>query len=94
MLNFQMELVLAPIFNKCSALADVGDRLATIDMGRKGGIMPLSGVGLGPHLTQWPGPRPTCVPSGILILAAVWPQRTWAQNWGLCPFGWGSWVPV
>jgi len=22
-----------------------------------------------------------------LIHPAVWPQQTWAENWGLCPFG-------
>jgi len=25
---------------------------------------------------MWPGPRPTCVPSLILICPAVWPQYT------------------
>jgi len=34
---------------KTSAVAEMGDRLATIDMGRKD--VPLSG-GAGPHLTQ------------------------------------------
>jgi len=44
--------------NKCSAVAVVGDRLATIDMGRKlGGLLcPLFRGGvweeLGPHLSQ------------------------------------------
>jgi len=47
-----------------------------------------------PSKTKSPGPRPTSVPSSILIHPAVWPQRTWAENWGLCPFrGGGSWVP-
>jgi len=31
---------------------------------------------LGPHLTVWPGPRPTFVPSFILIHLTVWPQYT------------------
>jgi len=31
--------------------------------------------------------RPTSLPSGILIHVAVWPQQTWAKNWGLCPVG-------
>jgi len=26
-----------------------------------------------------PGPRPTFVPSGILIHPALWPQQTWAE---------------
>ena len=25
--------------------------------------------------------RPTSIPSGILIHAAIWPQQIWAQNW-------------
>ena len=35
--------------------------------------------------TMSPGPRLTSVPSGILIYPAVWPQRTWAENWGAVP---------
>jgi len=42
-----------------------------------------------PSNTMSPGPRSTSVPSGILIDPAVWPQQTWAENWGLCPF-WGE----
>jgi len=43
-------------------------------MGR--GLRPLFGaVGAGsPSNTMWSGPRPTSVPSGILIHATVWPQ--------------------
>jgi len=44
--------------------------------------------------TAWPGLRPTSIPSGILIHRAIWPQQTWAKNWGLCPFFGGSWVPI
>jgi len=40
-----------------------------------------------PSNTLWHGPMPTPVPSGILIQPAVWRQQTWAENWGLCPFG-------
>jgi len=42
------------IFNKWSAIAETGDRLVTIDMGRKerGLLCPVRGGGLGPHLTQ------------------------------------------
>ena len=51
---------------------------------------------LGPHVTQClvgPGPRPTSIPSDIVIDPAVWP-RTWDDNWRLCPFGaGGSWAP-
>jgi len=36
---------------------------------------------------MWPEPRPTSIPSGILIHPAVWPQYTWAEKWGCCtPF--------
>ena len=42
------------INNKSSAVAEMGDRLATIDIGRKvGAALPLSIKGeLGPYLTQ------------------------------------------
>jgi len=44
--------------------------------------------------TMLPGLRPTIVPSGILILLAVWPQQTWVENLGLCPlFGEGELGP-
>ena len=37
--------------------------------------------------TMLSGPKPTIVPSGILIHPAVWPQQIWAENlWGLRPF--------
>jgi len=41
-----------------------------------------------------PRPRPTIIPSGILIHPAVWPQQIWAENWGLCPFLEGRWVCI
>jgi len=47
----------------------MGDRLATIDKGRKVGrgyYAPFRGGELGPHLTQ----------CGILIHPTVWPQYT------------------
>jgi len=48
-----------------------------------------------PHLRQSPGPKPTSIPSGILIHAAIWPQQIWAENSGGCaPLGRGSWVPI
>jgi len=41
------------INNRSSAVADMGDPLATIDMGQKvGAAVPLSMGELGPHLTQ------------------------------------------
>ena len=56
--------------NKRSAVADMGDRLATVDMGRKvGGFCApfffLGGGAGSPSSTIWPGPRPTSVPSGV-----------------------------
>ena len=66
---------------KSSVVAEMGDRLATIDMGRKEGgcCAPFRGAG-SPSNTKSPGPRPTFIPSGILIHPAVWPQRTWTEN--------------
>jgi len=59
---------------------DPSSHLATTDMGRKlGGCAPLGE--LGPYLTQC-RPGPTCLPSGILIHPAVWPQQSRAENWG------------
>jgi len=39
-----------------------------------------------PSNTKSPRSRPTSIPGGILVHPAVWPQRTLAENWGLCPF--------
>ena len=110
---------------KCSSVAEMGDRLATIDMVRKEGgwcapygaelCLHLPQCGLGrslppcqvaswsiqpfghnrhgpksgggvlwpflwgagsPSNTMWPGPRPTAIPSFILIHPTVWPQYT------------------
>jgi len=44
----------------------------------------------GPHLTQSPWPRPSSIPSDILIHAAIWPQEIWAENWVCGPFGGGE----
>ena len=65
------------ISNKCSTVVKMGDHLGTIDMGRKlGGCARFFeewGAG-SPSNTMSPGSRPTTIPSGILIHAAVWPQ--------------------
>ena len=65
---------------------DPSSPLAATDMGRKlGGLWQFLGE-LGPHLAQLPGPKPTSIPSGILIHPVVWPQQTWAAVRGmLCP---------
>jgi len=56
-----------------------------------GGSAPFWGGGAGsPSNTMSLGPRPTSLPSGILIHQAIWPQQIWAENWGLCPFGGGE----
>jgi len=74
---------------------DPYSRLATINMGRKlGGSAPFLGRGAGsPSNTKLPGPRPSSIPSGILIHAAIWPQQIWTEYWGLCPFGEGKLGP-
>jgi len=64
---------------KSSAVAEMGgDRLGTTDMGQKvGGLLcPFHGGAVSTSNTMSPGPRPTTVPSGILINPAVWPQYT------------------
>jgi len=56
---------------------DLSSHLATTDMGRKLGALPLWGGGGGsPSNTMWPGTRPTCMPSFIFIHLTVWPQYT------------------
>jgi len=76
-----------PKSNKSSAVAEMGDRLATINTGRKlGTVLFLARGSWTQSNTMSPGPKPTSVPSGILIYPAVWPQRTWVKNWGTVPF--------
>jgi len=53
-----------------------------------GGCVPFGGGALGPNV-MWPAPGLTFVPSGILIHPAVWPQHTWAENWGDGCAPWG-----
>jgi len=52
--------------------------------------VPLLGGAATPSNTMSPGQRFTSVPSGTLIHPAVWPQRTLAENWGLCTFRGGG----
>jgi len=65
--------------NKSSGVAEMGERLATIDMTRKVGgaaaLLSVGGTG-SPSNTMSPGPRPTTVPSDILIHPTVWSQYT------------------
>ena len=62
--------------DKSSAVAEMGDRARAKWAGKwQGAAVPLSGVEAGsPSNTISPGPRPTSVPSGILIHSTVWPQ--------------------
>jgi len=55
---------------------DPCSHLAATDICQKlGGSAPFGGGGAGsPSNTMWPGPRPTCMPSFILIRPTVWPQ--------------------
>jgi len=81
------------ITNKSSAVAEIGDCLAKIDFGRKGGGFSATFMGELCSRLMSPGLRPTSLPSGILIYPVVWPQQTWAENWGAVPvLGRGSWV--
>ena len=121
-------------------VAEMGDRLATIDMGQKLGTVPLLEGELGPHVTQCglgrglpsyqvasgciqpfshnkhgqiigavplgggagsasntmlPGPRPTLVPSDILIHPPFRHNKHEPIIMGLCPFlERGSWVCI
>jgi len=81
--------------SKSSAVAEMGNRLAAIDKGRKvAAVVPLSVGGAEfPSITMWPGPRATSVPSGILIHPAVWHNRHGPKSWGCCAtYFWGRWV--
>jgi len=53
-------------------------------MGRKlgGAAVPLFVGRWVPSNPTWLGPRPTFVPSGIVIHPVVWPQYTWAKDRG------------
>ena len=59
---------------------DQSSHFATTDMGQKlgeGWLCPCGGRGPeSPSNIVWPGPRPTCMSSFILIRPTVWPQYT------------------
>ena len=81
--------------NKCSAVAGMGDHVATIDMSQKlGDCAPLGRGGGYPSNTMWPGLRPASLPSGNLIHPAIWPQHTWVENlWAVLLRGRGAGFP-
>jgi len=60
------------VLYKSSAVAEMGDRLAILGMGRNWGEAAVAAGS--PSNTMWPGSRPTSLPSGILIHPTVWPQ--------------------
>jgi len=67
--------------NTSSAVAEMGGRGHNRHGPKRRAVVPLTQGGeLGPCLTQYR--LGTISPSGILIHPAVWPQRTWAENWG------------
>jgi len=85
---------LAEVYLRTKWHLDPSRRLATTDTGRKLGRLCLFSGGDGfPSNTKSPGPRTTCVPSGILIRPAVWPQQTCAENGGCAPRFWGKLGP-
>jgi len=69
----------------CSSIQPVGHNRHGPKIGW-GGCALLLEVAGSPSNTKLPEPRPTSIPSGILVYPAVWPQRTITENWGLCPF--------
>jgi len=81
--------------NKCSAVAEMGDLLATIDAGRKWGLRALFGD-LDPHVTHmWSWPRPFLRTKWHLDPYSRLATTDMAENWGGCdPFWEGSWVPI
>ena len=67
------------LFITSSAVVEMGDRLATVNIGRKVGdcFVPFCGGSCVPSNTMWPGPRPTSMPSGILMHPVIWLQQIW-----------------
>jgi len=73
----------AEIYLRTKWHLDPSNHLATIDMGQKVGVLcPFPGGAASLSNTMSSGPRPTSIPSGILVHPAIWPQQTWAENWG------------
>jgi len=93
--NFQDDAISVPwTYSKSSAVAEMGDRLATLDTARKVGgggcCAPFRGGAGFPSNTMWPEPRPTCIPSGILIHSTVWPQYIIVTDMTNSPVAYGE----
>jgi len=79
--------------NKSSAVAEIGDCLATIDMGRKLGTL-FGGGRVGPHLTQCPWDEAYLRTKWHLDPYSRLATIDMGQKLGDCaPFR-GSWVPI
>jgi len=63
-------------------------------MGRKLWAIPPLGAAGSPSNTMSPWPRTIYTPSGILVHQVVWPQQTWAENWGLTQSGHSRSLPA
>jgi len=81
--------------NKSSAVAEMGDRLATIDIRRKvgGAAVPFSLGELGPHLTNVPRPRLISIPRASLSIQLFGHNRYGPKIGGVRLLG-GSWLPI
>ena len=94
--SIQYNVAWAEVYLSTKWHLDSLSRLATIDMGRKlGRLRPLWGARSASN-TRWPGPRPTSIPSGVLIHQAVWAQYMGRKlRPGVPPsLGRGSWVLI
>jgi len=81
--------------NKCSAAAEMGNRLATVNMGRKLGAVPILGRGVeSPCNTMRHGPSLIFVPSGIFIPSSRLATTDMGRNLGAVPLGGWSWVHI
>jgi len=70
-LAMKYDTIMWQSIDKSLAVAQMGDRLATINMGRKVVVLcPSRGGAESPSNTS-PGPRPISVPSGILVRPTV-----------------------
>jgi len=72
--------------NKSSAVAKMGDRGYNRHGPKRGGCYaPFAEAGT-PSNTMWPGPRPTSMPSAILIHPPFCHNRHGPKNGGSTPF--------